>query len=288
MLVKDLIRIFLDNVRQNKKPATHRQYSNRLKPFIDTFGDRDFETLTSLELQDCLNKTNQWPEGHAKAGTPKAPDTQRLNAIALQLLQAFAVEHHVVKEAVLAHIKKPAGRLRERLPTEEETGKILQDAPPEFALIYRGLRQSGARPNELCGLQIDQVAEAKNGCIELVHHKTEGKGGVRRIAIGKKLAEIFRLAIGSRIEGYVFLSPRGRPWTPSNLSAMYRRIRKQKGLPEDLCLYLARHEHATALCRQKGINAAADALGHKNIATTRRYVKPDPEDLKNNQDLMDS
>lgn len=286
MLVKKLVEIYLNSVAQKRKPATVRQYSNRLKPFVALLGDREFPSLTALELEDYLAQAGRWPEGHPRAGEQQAPDTLRANAIALQQLQAFAVEHKEIPEPILGKIHKPTGRLRERLPTEEETAAILAKADPAFLRIYRGLRQSGARPSELCGAKIEEINKA-SGCIELRHHKTEGKtGGCRRIAIGKKFGEIIREACGSRETGPIFLGPRGKPWTAANLSATYRRLRDRAGLAKDLCLYLARHEHASLLCSQKGINAAAEALGHRNIATTKRYVKTDPKELRDNQDLV--
>lgn len=286
MLVREVVGIYLDSVAQNRKPATHRQYENRLKPLIDSFGERDFASLSALELEGFLAKSGRWPEGHPRAGEQKAPDTRRMNAIAIQQLQQFAIDHKEISEPILTKIHKPTGRLRERLPTDEETAAILENAPAEFVLIYKALRQSGARPNELCSAKFEHINKA-NGCIELQDHKTAGKtGGVRRIAIGRKLSALIEQARNGRTEGFIFLSPRGKPWKPSNLSATYRRLRERKQLPKDLCLYLARHEHATALCKVKGINAAADALGHRNISTTRRYVKTDPKELKDNQDLV--
>lgn len=286
MLVNDLVRIYLGHVAQTRKPATHRQYANRLKPLTAVFGEREFASLSALELEDYLAQAGRWPEGHPHAGEQKAPDTLRANAIALQQLQQFAVDHSEISEPTLKKIHKPTGRLRERLPTEEETQAILAQADPAFVLIYRGLRQCGARPSELCGATIGEINRG-SGCIELKHHKTEGKtGGCRRIAIGKKFGEIIREACGARESGPIFLGPRGKPWTAANLSATYRRLRDRAGLPKDLCLYLARHEHASLLCSQKGINAAAEALGHRNIATTKRYVKTDPKELRDNQDLV--
>lgn len=286
MLVKKLVEIYLNSVKQKRKPATVRQYSTRLKPLVRLLGDREFRSLTALELEDYLAKAGRWPQGHAREGEQQSPDTLRANAIALQQLQAFAVEHKEIAEPILAKIHKPVGRLRERLPTEEETAEILKKADPAFLLIYRGLRQCGARPSELCGAKIEEINKA-SGCIELKHHKTEGKtGGCRRIAIGKKFGEIIREASAGRESGPIFLGPRGKPWTAANLSATYRRLRDRAGLAKDLCLYLARHEHASLLCSQKGINAAAEALGHRNIATTKRYVKTDPKELRDNQDLV--
>ena len=65
------------------------------------------------------------------------------------------------------------------------------------------------------------------------------------------------------------------------------RIRRRAGLSEDLCVYLARHEHATKICDKLGIKAAADALGHTSLETTKRYVKTDDDKLRRIQDAFE-
>ncbi len=287
MLVKQLVEIFVTHVAQSKKPATARQYKNRLAAFVRKFGERELAGISSLEVEDYLFEAGKWPAGHARAGEEKSPDTRRANAIAFQQLQKFALKHKEIPAIILAEIEKPSGRERDRIPTEDESAKILQHSSPAFKLLYTGLRQSGARPNELARLRIEEHLDWQKGVISLAEHKTAGKTGKPRIiAIGKKFGAILKEAIGERTSGPVFLSPHGKAWTVSGISATYRRIREKAGLPRDLCCYLARHEHASKLCEEKGIHATAAALGHKKITTTQRYVKTNPEQLQNNQDLV--
>lgn len=285
MVISELIAIFLKHVGETRKPATVKQYRQRLKLFADRFGSRELATLTPLEVEDYLADAGRWPAGHPHAGEQKSPDTRRANAIAFQQLQGFAKRHREIPALILDEIDKPAGRERDRLPTEAETNAILAEASPAFRLIYSALRQSGARPNELARARIEDIDQ---GLIVLADHKTASKTGKpRTIAIGKKLGDLIRKGIGTRTTGPIFLSPNGRPWTAAGISATYRRIRDRLQLPRDLCLYLARHEHATKLCKEKGIHAAAAALGHAKITTTQRYVKTDAESLRDNQDLVD-
>lgn len=62
---------------------------------------------------------------------------------------------------------------------------------------------------------------------------------------------------------------------------------KPLDLPKDLVLYLTRHEHASQICEKLGIHAAAEALGHASLQTTKRYVKTNPEALRRNQDAFE-
>lgn len=281
MVVSEILAIFLEHVGRDRKPATVRQYRTRLKSFADKFGSRDFSSIDSLEIEAWLGEAGKFPDGRLKS-----PDTRRANAIAFEQLQAFAVDHHALAEKLLEKIRKPTGRLRERIPTDSETQAILDAASPQFRLIYQALRQTGARPNELAGAQFADI-DRQAGMLVIRHHKTEEKTGrPRKIAIGKKFAELIAQARGGRTEGPIFLSPRLKPWTTGTLSATFRRLRDRLRLPKDLCLYLTRHEHASRLCRQRGIQAAAEALGHKSIVTTKRYVKTDDKELQENQDLV--
>lgn len=266
---------------KNRAENTVKHYESRLAPFIRKFGNRFFRSITPLELEDYFDEVDSFPDG-----SPKAPDTRRSNIIAFEQLERFAIEHGELDSRILAKIEKPSGRKRERIPTEEETETILQNSPPEFALIYRALRQCGARPGELCQLQISDL-DWDNKRIELQNHKTARKTGKPRIiVIGDKLGEIFKESIGDRTEGPVFVNAKGDAWTSQKLGSVFSRIRKNNNLPKDLCVYLTRHEHATELCKKKGIRAAQLALGHANISTTERYDHPDEEEGRKNQDLF--
>src|SRR5204863_3663260 len=96
-----------------------------------------------------------------------------------------------------------------------------------------------------------------------------------------------RFAIGNRTEGPVFLGPSGRGWRIGNLSRTYSRLRDEASLPNDLVLYLARHECGTKICREKGIEYARRLLGHSNISTTQRYMHLDDSELADAQDLIE-
>jgi len=274
MIIGTLVEQFLEWCQPRRSTATVKHYRSRLKPFVEKFRNCKLTNLTPLEIQSYLDNLN----------TGYAPDTQRANIVVVETLQSWAVKMKIIEQPILFKIEKPTGRLRERIPTKRETKMILRHASPEFKLVYQALRQSGARPNEIARMTIEDI---KDGRIELKEHKTAKKTGKPRIIpIGHKFEELIKQGIGDRKTGAIFLSPRGKPWTAANLSSNFRRIRNRMKLKKDLVLYLARHEHATIVCHKAGIHAASRALGHSNIQTTMRYAKDDFDKMQKNQDLV--
>jgi integrase len=278
MRIDTLIDEFLAQCRQGLSKATVAFYRGRLRKFRERFGERDFATLKLSEIVDYL----EW------AGTGASDSTRRHNIVALERLQLFARERRVIRKRIFPRLKKPPIALREKLPTAEEREALLREASAEFKLIYAALRQCGARPSELCGALIEQIQTLEGGrALVLTKHKTARKTGKPRIIpIGNKLGELIAEGAGDRTAGPIFRSPRGTAWTPANLSATYRSLRDAAGLPKHLCLYLARHEHASEMVRRFDIHAAKEALGHSSINTTQRYVHTKLEDKLSRQDAF--
>ncbi|ADG70079.1 integrase family protein (plasmid) [Planctopirus limnophila DSM 3776] len=282
MLLAEAIDQFLNHVLATRKPATERHYRERLQGLRKLHGTSSIDSLTTSSIEQHFAQANHWPDGR-----PKAPDTIRANIIAWEQLQAFLLQEQLIPQALTGAIAKPSGQLRERLPTKDEIARILAAAVPAFALIYRALRLSGCRPSELAKATFADW-DQREGVISLADHKTATKSKrPRRIAVGDKLLEYLRLAIGDRTEGPLFLTSQGKPWTSARLSQEFRRTRERAGLSKDLVLYLTRHEHATQLCEKLDLNAAAEALGHASLNTTRRYLHLSAKKLKANQDLFE-
>jgi integrase len=277
MLIPELIDTFLAYCSRHRTPATVAFYRARLKKFRCEFNAREMNSLTPLEIDEHL----------AKAGAGMSNSTRHHDAVALQRLQKFALEHKLLDKPVIGKLEKLRVGRRDRVPTAAETEAILANSSLSFRLIYAALRQCGARPGELCRATIADV-DRINRVVTLKDHKTARKTGhPRRIPIGRKLGDLLDQAIGTRTEGPVFLSAAGKAWTVPNLSRTYSRLRDDAGLPRDLVLYLARHECGTKVCRQKGIEFARRLLGHANISTTQRYVHLDDGELAEAQDLVE-
>jgi len=275
----------------NRKAGTLKSYTQLLKLFRAEFGAREFRgydperqpaddplvTFTPLEIEEFLARIHAGP-------------TRRATAVVLTRLQNWAVSKRLMTEGqrIFSRLEKPAGGKRERVPTADELRRLLEQASPEFVRIHDALCRCGARPGEICGLQIPQVDFAKR-LITIAEHKTSRKTGKDRlIPIADKLEHVLRQAIGGRTAGPVFLTPRGRAWTATHLSATHKALARKAGLGEDFVLYLTRHRFGTELCRLgKDIKIVSTLMGHEDIATTQRYQHPNVLELGGLQDEIE-
>ena len=140
MLTGELIECFFAWCSRHRSPTTLAFYRARLKKFCREFNAREMGSLTPLEIDQHL----------ADSGTGMSDSTRHHDAVALQRLQKFALEHKLLDKPVIGKLEKPRVGRRDRIPTTAETEAIMARASPQFRLIYSALRQCGARPGELC------------------------------------------------------------------------------------------------------------------------------------------
>jgi integrase len=269
---------WLTHVASTRKPATVLQYRKRTNLMLRRLGTLPVAQLTADQITTHLAAVN--------AG--RAPDTVRANIVAWEQFQRWAIADKHLTAPLTAPMRKPQGRERQVLPTEQQVDAIMAACPPDFRLLYRALRVSGARPMELVNATIEMIDRAQQ-VIVVGDHKTAGKTGKPRlIAIGHTLDQILREAIGTRIKGRIFLTSSRMPWTVERASRIFRGLRDRLQCPRELCLYLTRHEHGTQIYAKTGdLKAVADALGHTQLATSNRYAKSSPETLAKKQDLFE-
>jgi integrase len=282
MLVPELIGRFTDWCSRHRVPATVRLYRGRLQSFARKFADCRRKDLGPLDIDDWLKEADLKQDS-----TPLAPGTRRSNRVAFKRLQSWAKENKQPKKTIVKKLEMPRGNRRERIPTTAEIRQLLRLGKPAFRLVYLALLRSGARPNEICRATLDDIETTPGGVrmIVLAEHKTARKTGKpRRIPIGKKLERLIDRSVGSRTTGPLFLSPRGRVWQPSNLSRTFKELRRKAGFSDDLFLYCARHHKETTVCRNHGIQAASQVLGHTQLSTTQRYVHLSEQEIADYQD----
>lgn len=271
MTVGELVAAFLEDRRLGgKSTETLAFYRGRLDT-LRPIWERGSETITLADVQRCLGAAET-----GKRGRPVGQSTRHHNANCVDILQKWAFDTELIPKLWARKIPKPGVASRQRIPTDDETRKMLRGARPDFVRIYNALRISGARPGELCRARIEDLrSDAKSRWIELNKHKTAAKTGKPRIIpIGQKLGAMIDRAAALRTSGPIFLKSDGQPWTPHSLSAVFRRRRNRLGLSRDLCLYLARHEAGTRITMTSGIEQAARVLGHApGSSETSRYVK---------------
>jgi integrase len=178
--------------------------------------------------------------------------------------------------------------------TPDQTGRFLDyaavhdpDLHPLLHLIaYRGLRRG-----EACGLLITDVhltnaeINTTNQLTTLghtpVHKKPKSEAGDRTVALDTRTTTVLRrqhhrhserqLAAGPDWPdtGLFFTRPDGQPWHPNTVSARFKRLTRQAGLPP-IRLHDLRHVAAT-IARAAGVDIKIlqDSLGHSTSTLTR-------------------
>lgn len=163
--VKQLVKLFMEHTArllatEDRAPDTVKFYRSRFKWLLVYFPNRKWKTIRSIEVLEFLEFA-----GKGRAGT-----TQRHNVTAINTLQKFALKHGVAKKRIFRDLEKPPMGHREFIPTEEQIDQLLSGASVQFRIIHGMLLQSGARPGEMCGLQIEDVRWSE-GVISLAKHR---------------------------------------------------------------------------------------------------------------------
>ena len=71
----------------------------------------------------------------------------------------------------------------------------------------------------------------------------------------------------------LFVSNRSTPMNPQSLNNTLKKLAKRAGIEEHITNHTLRSTFVTDITKNHGIYMAQVAVGHKNISTTRRYVR---------------
>jgi integrase len=199
--------------------------------------------------------------------------TRQANLELAILRKAFslAVGDGLIKENPASGIQLHPERRRDRIPTDQELASVLDalDAAPirpQAVLLFRLLLLTGCRTSEWRAAEWSWI-DADGRTLRL----PDAKAGARPVALSSVVQAL--LAATPRTNRFIVPNDAGEaPLPPSTVSHAWETVRKAAGV-EDLRVHDLRHAFAT---RGAGLGASAvilrDALGHKTLAMTSRYV----------------
>ncbi len=167
-------------------------------------------------------------------------------------------------------------RLGEELSTAEAAGKMY----PGIVHAIRLLALTGCRVGEIHALRWADV-DMDNGDLML----RDAKSGPRTVFIGAPAKEL--LASLERDGAFVVHGPDpDKPLAKGTTQLAWKRIRKRVGL-EDVRLHDLRHLYGS-MAGAAGFNAfmVRDLLGHRDVATTSRYVHADRDPQHQAADIV--
>lgn len=290
---------FIEHIKAKSfSPRTVDAYRLHVAAFA-TFLDRYYPRIRKPNeiTREIIDDYQQFiRQARAIDGRQPANTTVRLKLNAVRAFFRYLLERDLILRDPTAVIVAPKEemRLTRRVPSSDEALEVLRSVEPHDPTSTRDrailelLYASAIRTSELCNLKISEV-DLKDQTATIVR----GKGGKTRIVpIGQYAAHYIglylrdarkRLLRGQRTDpGNLFLSAIGTPLNRQTINrAVFDKINRRLDGDKRLTCYSFRHASATGLIAN-GVDIAyvAQLLGHESLETTKRYLKIEIGDLK--------
>lgn len=226
-------------------------------------------------------EVDEWPSAtfrQVEAWTDTLEVTARVRRNYVSHLRAFyrwAAREGLASQDPTALVESP--KCPQTLPRparDRDIAMVLAGAPAQLAAMVGLMSVEGLRCCEVSALTWDDVdlhwgdeAEQWAGTIFVM-----GKGSKeRRIELSPEVVEL--LVRLETTEGHVFVSARGRPYTPNRISQIVNSAFRELGLITQA--HQLRHRAGTKAVQLPGadILAVRDFMGHASVATTQIYTK---------------
>jgi integrase/recombinase XerC len=266
------------SVERGASPHTLRSYAADLTEFttflaaekIDGLGGADTRAIRAFLAQ--LHRRR----------LAKATIARKLAAV--RSCFRFLARRGVLEINPARQVRSP--RLGRRLPSvlpKDEATQLLDAAPEPTAAGARDrallelLYASGLRVAEGCGLDVDDVDEARRTVRVL------GKGDKERVVpVGDTALEALDayLAMRGRQRGPLFLNARGGRLNPRSAHRIVKRLARRAGISQRVTPHTLRHSFATHMLGEGAdLRLIQELLGHRRLSTTQRYTHVSPEHL---------
>jgi len=292
--LSELIRRWLNLVREDLSPSTVRGYERIIRCYIEPdIGRVSLAKLRTDQLDRFYSKLRD--EG-GKDGGPLSPATVRQTHAVIRraLNQAMRWGWIATNPAALA--RPPRVRTRAMHPPEPDgVLRLVAEAElrdPDLACFLLLAATTGARRGELCAIRWSDL-DLNAGSLTISRSIVETSGAnliekdtkthtSRRIALDsgsiatlRRHRDRFRrraISCGTKLpdSAHVFSAdPDGeRPWVPNEVTKQFIRIRRSIGL-DSVRLHDLRHFTATRLLSEGvPVRTVSGRLGHANAATT--------------------
>jgi integrase len=267
-----------EHVAQNNKPSSAKEFkrllSQHIRPALGKLPVTDVTTRDVAKLHHKLRKTRR-QANQALAVLSKMlslAEVWHLRPLRSNPCERVQRFEEITRKTFLTDAQ--LAKLGETLAALEKAERRKGRIGPGTATAVRLLALTGCRLSEILNLRWVDVDLAEG-----VLHIRDAKAGGREHGIGAVTMALLEAL--ERIGAYVCCDGNlKKPIAVSTMESAWRRIRNAAGL-QGLRLHDLRHTYGTA-AGQTGASAfmVRDALGHKTLAMTGRYVNADANPLK--------
>ncbi|MBA4187545.1 MAG: hypothetical protein C0467_05950 [Planctomycetaceae bacterium] len=241
------------------KQKTVYDYRLALNPFVAEFGQRVLHTLEAGEVERWADRPH-WSQS-----------TQNTYLGVVQTLMKWA--------KVTVTIRRPAKESRgaDSVLADEQFEKLLagirsspRGGAGDFKPLLILLRETGARPQEIAALTIEQV-DWPNASVRLKEHKTRRHGGERIIHFSERAMAILQAHRERHATGLLFPTKCGNRYKAATIGDRVRDASKRSGV-KATAYGLGRHSFCTAALVAGVPDAVVAALvGHKGTTMLHRH-----------------
>jgi integrase len=281
MTVNELCDEYIKNGMGTKKPSTIStdlgRIQNHIRPLL---GKKAVADLNRSDIKAFVNdvvagktakdvKTKKHGRSIVRGGSGGAVRTNRL----LTGILSYAVELQIIDTNPSHGVKLRTDKKKERFLNVSEIERLKDSlkaagktANPYAISIIRLLILTGCRKGEIEGLKWSEI-RPNFDYIDFHDSKT----GQKTIPISDPVRKILQNTI--RINGSPYVFPGTDIQKPyQGLKRVWERVRLDAGL-EDVRIHDLRHTFAS-MAANKGVGLAvvASLLGHRSVATTKRYA----------------
>lgn len=233
--------------------ATQRDYTRICGELRRVFGDVGINALQPTDVAQYLHRRT-----HSVAGNREMAVLSSVFNYAMRL--GFANSNPC------RGVRRNRENRRERLPTPAEIAAIRLAASPSLRPIFDLSMLTGLRKGDVLSLTLQAVTERG------LEVRTSKTGAPLCFTWNDALRGIVDAAKGKREIGPLFLTRRGKPWSQSGLDTVWKVLLKRLGIT-DLHWHDLRAWALTTAEREAGRSYAQAMAGHKDAATTDRYLR---------------
>jgi len=282
---KLLSRYFVDLRMGNWSPNTIDRRAHSVGKFIEWCDQRGIDRVTKITVEVVeAYRRSLFHHRNARTDKPIKFSTQASYLSAVRHWMGWLCEQDWIKTNPAEKIELP--KSEHRLPasylTLSEVEALLNcvDLTTPAGLRDRAILETfystGMRRAELIGLQIDDL-NRESGLIMI----RQGKGRKDRVVpVGERALEWItkylhdgRPALIGESTDRIFLTTRGNPFLPGNLSQLVRRYLTASGITRRGSCHVLRHTAATLMLEGGAdLRSIQTLLGHENLNTTQIYT----------------
>jgi integrase len=258
----------------------HREHCKRLKATSRAIRERDlaqFQAFAGIDDRPWREATAEVAEAWLDSRPTWGDSTRKMKAVSLHCAFNHCVKRGKIPHSPIRGFSVAPTRRREAVMSDGDEATIYAASRGEFRAILTALRETGARPGELCSARVEDYRE---GRIVLAEHKTDRHRKERVIYLTASLRAEVEALIGSRTGGPIWRNSRGVAWTPNAILCRFKHLRKKLELGPGCFPYALRHRFASGAINDADANPAmvARLLGHADMTMIfRHYFRENPE-----------